>query len=496
LVFFAALSAEPETMAELLAAVRRYLPNHQLADEGQRVADWGEVVEFEQPWCLIDLVGRTAIVGNDFCLPDPNGAYKADEDESPDGFPIVWLNTPNDWQFLEASETWRQTVSDRAEAATEQLRRDWRAVLFGRPLLEYLATGLLAAAAERKGRGETDTLEAIRPIHAQWLMTARDDLGGQSPRQVLLAHRDRIDLDVQHRASQWSRQGHAPPGLDVDSAAYRFAGFGTAEVVLYFEMIRAMLSQTWERVQDGPRASKELLIQWLAECQDHWLDTPEEDYGCELTPRQQIDSERRRMPVTGSPSHLDCDCPICQAEAEASFGPTFLCIDGHHLELEDEFAFSMTESREEWERDQVGLKLMAEAWDRREAEHESSGQKDSRDDSPSSVWHSSMVEWDQALSPEAPRELASMGIGFLLAEMVADLKPRSGGQTHIDALNKAYKSFRNAGSPVVAQFAATKLGQQLEQVAEEFPELTGKSADLQSRVDEVTRFLCLAQPDG
>ena len=43
---------------------------------------------------------------------------------------------------------------------------------------------------------------------------------------------------------------------------------------------------------------------------------------------------------------IDCDCPICNMMADGMFGVGFNSIDGHHLELDDEFAFSMHETRE------------------------------------------------------------------------------------------------------------------------------------------------------
>lgn len=47
----------------------------------------------------------------------------------------------------------------------------------------------------------------------------------------------------------------------------------------------------------------------------------------------------------------DCDCPICEMMADGMFGIRFTSIDGHHLELDDEFAFSMHENREAQQRE-------------------------------------------------------------------------------------------------------------------------------------------------
>ena len=73
------------------------------------------------------------------------------------------------------------------------------------------------------------------------MMTPRDDLRGQRPREVLLARRDAIAWDMQDREMQWSHEGECPRGLDPDSAAYRFGGFGTHELVTYYDMVRFLL---------------------------------------------------------------------------------------------------------------------------------------------------------------------------------------------------------------------------------------------------------------
>ena len=77
LVVLAALSAEPETFTELAEAVRRYQPDHGLFDQPRPTADSCEA-EADEPWCLIDLLGRTVVAGAGFDLPEPHSAFEAD----------------------------------------------------------------------------------------------------------------------------------------------------------------------------------------------------------------------------------------------------------------------------------------------------------------------------------------------------------------------------------------------------------------------------------
>jgi hypothetical protein len=478
LVILAALSAEPESFAELAEAVRRYQPDHQLFDP-----PWQSAERYEGPWCSIDLPGRTVVGGAGFELPDPRGAYEADKDDDPQGFAIVWLDTPEDWLFLSADGDWRAVVTARASARAAAPRVDSRAVLYGLPLLEHIAANILPASAG--GADPTREQELVRAVHAQWLLTARGDLDGRTPREVLLAERHRISLDLDHRSHQWSSQGHAPPAIPADSMAYHFGGYGTMEVVLYFDLVRALLAQAWELVVQEPQPTQVFLIKRLAEFRDAWLEEPNEATGPSLSPAELIASERRRMPVTSDGSHLDCDCPICQAQAAGEFGPAFVCFDGHHLELEEEFAFSLCETHAEWEREQEEYRQFAAEMDRKDRERAAGG--DDADSSADSVWQTSFVNWEVMAGPDASPHRAMMALGFPLSELVVDLQECPDSVDPLQSLNRAYGSLRASQDAVAMDSAAHELRNALEVTCGKFPGMTAKCADLQSRLDEVLR---------
>ncbi len=485
LVVLAALSAEPESFAELAQAVRRYQPEHQLFDQVRQSGElYGNAAD--GPWCLIDLLGRTVIAGAGFELPDPRGAFKADADDHAEGFPIVWLDTPEDWLFRQAGDDGRALVAARASARAAASRVDARAVLCGLPLLEYVAENVLAATAARAD--QLPKQEWARALHAQWLLTARADLAGHTPRDVLLAQRNRIDLDLQHRAEQWSLQGHAAAALAPASAAHRFGGFGTTETVLYFDLVRALLAEAWKLAAQDLRPAQALLVQQLAEFRDAWLGEPNETTGPSLTPAELINSERRRMPVTSDGSPLDCDCPICQAQADGEFGPAFLCFDGHHLELEEEFAFSLCETRAEWEQQQEEYRQFSEEMERKACERAAAG-GDAADPLADSVWQTSFVDWEtMAGSDSSPRQVL-LALSFPLAELVSDLQNRPDGADLLRALNGAYGGLRASQDAIAAKSAAQEFRDALEAVCGRFSGLTGKCADLQGRLDEVLRRL-------
>lgn len=486
-VALASLSAEPETFSEFLDAMRRYQPEHRLAESARDVSDIAEANGAEM-WCLVDVIGRTVVSGGEFEFPERPAAYEPLQDEPYEGFRRIWMDLPADWIFHAAEAEWQSLIRDRAVTAALTPRIDSRAVLFGDPLLEFLADGVLTHSEDLAGADRDRVMELTRSIHAQWLMTAREDLLGRTPRQLLVADYKRLGEDMQHRSYQWQHQGHAPLELSRDSAAYRLGGFGTIEVVIYFELVRALLRKAWQLARKTPDMTRAHLVQRLASERDRWLQLPYEDLG--MTAAELIDSERRRVPITSNGSHLHCDCPICRAEADGLFGsgPVFVWFDGHHLELEDEFAFSMTETFAEWQQEQNEFRRYAERLQASTRDADEAGEESPGDELASeSVWKSSFVDWDQVTGPDSSPEHALFSLAFPLAEIVSDLQSRSAGRDHMHSLNGAYDILRRSTDPAAARSAANRFCAKLEEVCRTFPDLTPKCADLQSHVHGVLR---------
>jgi hypothetical protein len=75
-----------------------------------------------------------------------------------------------------------------------------------------------------------------------------------------------------------------------------------------------------------------------------------------------------------------------------------------------------------------------------------------------------------------------------LAELISDLKTRQARQQKVDALNIAFDAVRRAAyDQPLRQAAVAAMKDELELLAGDIPDLTGKIADLQSRLDEWTR---------
>ncbi len=196
----------------------------------------------------------------------------------------------------------------------------------------------------------------ISSLHALWLMTPRDDLQGQSPRDVLLAKQDFIDFDLHTRSLQWSLQGEGPPCLATDSFAYRFAGFGTHEWVVYYDLVRYLLwsalpSERFCPADPLPQTEYRQQLAQLEQLKTVWLEQPQEDFGGKI-PALIIENERIRLPIAmrGHDMVIDDDCPVCRMMGDDTglgMEVGFWHLDGSHMD--DDFAFSFYKTREEWE---------------------------------------------------------------------------------------------------------------------------------------------------
>jgi hypothetical protein len=277
---------------------------------------------------------------------------------------------------------------------------------------------------------------------------------------------------------QWSNQRQPPLGLEPTTFAYRHGPPGRDEVVIYFDLCREVIAEAWRGILAAPDSDEARLTDALHEHAKGWLKGGSID-GDPTPPAAIIESERRRTPLTGGMSFLFDDCPICRMLAEGDsedFGPTFRNFDGHHLELDDEFAFSLCETREEWEKQQEEYRQMSEEMEaRRQAEstEEQPGESDS-------AWTSSYVAQGTPLT--------AMTLAFRLSEIVGDLQSAGGHQGQIEDLNAAFEACRNAAAdPVLLDSTKSQLTDILEEIAAAHAELTPKIADFQSQLDEWAR---------
>jgi hypothetical protein len=415
----AALSAEPETISELEAALARFErcpPNFSVSPNFNSRPSV-DPAPYDAGILIIDLAARIVACDSTYSQPGREGSV-----EYHDGVECTDLSLryrlPDDWLFVNSTEEYEGLYDERRQArATPPL--DARAILYGPALLDFIATNVkqspqlqnCGSAAFNRPRVE-DTqpagpsltpehsneesdddchplAETVRDIHRRWLLTPRADLHGQSPRELLLAKQDLIDFDLESRIMQWSFQLEGPPCLDRNSFAYRFAGFGTHEWVIYYYMVRHLI---WKAVdmrtaalestsalesnssalgRSSSQPQNQLIIS-LDEVKSSWLNEPNADFE-DRAPINIIDNERKRLPeaLGGRSMVVDENCPICKMmgdEAEAGLGIYFWHLDG--CNMDDEFAFSTFRTIEEWEKDHREMEERHKDFDRRWKERE------------------------------------------------------------------------------------------------------------------------------
>ncbi len=178
---------------------------------------------------------------------------------------------------------------------------------------------------------------------------------------------------------------------------------------------------------------------------------------------------------------MDCDCPICQMMASESFGPSIRSFDGHSLDMDDDFAFSIHPTREAWEAQQREFEEM-DAQIKADLKLKEERGEDAEDpfDSP---WKSTFIA-EESIPGD---RFGHFSTAFQVAELVGWLKTAKAEQSEIDMLNAAFRDYRTAALPSQRVISAESFKNVLEQLAAKYGELTGRAADLQSRIDERQR---------
>lgn len=367
----AALSAEPETIAELEAALTRYTRSldgcGQFASFRSLDHEPNTCLELDtEPWdagiVVIDLGARIVASESSYSQPEPEGQVSYHDGHSATEISVLY-RVPENWLFVNSVEAYLWSRERRLRERAANPSFDARPVLFGRPLLEFIINAYQSLPTETRAlfsqdhsdRTEDEAMQAalgkeISAIHARWLLTPRSDLRNQSPREVLLAKQDFIDFDLHTRSLQWSLQNEGPPCLSVDSFAYRLAGFGTHEWVVYYDLVRLMITSLGSSDPGSGQAQEHFAR--LEQIKTEWLENPQADFDGRI-PAIVIDNERKRLPQALLPHDMiiDDDCPFCQAFGDETsplgMGVGFWHLDGSHMD--DDFAFSHYQTREEWE---------------------------------------------------------------------------------------------------------------------------------------------------
>lgn len=335
-ILVAALAAEPETVGELETATERFV---------ERESDWSFFRAFRQgenfeAWdaglLVIDLAAKIVMADSTYSYFGARGTVRIKTDEG-DDFDLPY-RLSGDWKRVGSMPELHYSQTKRRAELSGNRPFESREILFGKPLFEFIAAEY---AANKNATNE----DLFADIHAKWLMSVRDDLRGKTPREILLEKQDFIDADLHSRFLQWSLTKRQPPALLQNTGAFRFAGFGRHEIVVYYDLFRFLLGECF---------AKDLAnVDALAQIAEVWLKNPSADFSGRI-PAKIIEAERRRINLTAEIHEcaVDDDCEMCEMLALNFIDtPMFWGLDGSQME-DDRFEFSFEKTLADWEAEQ------------------------------------------------------------------------------------------------------------------------------------------------
>jgi hypothetical protein len=448
-------------------------------------------------WVFIDLIQRCIITGPEFQPIERHAAFSMIQDANGNQRWPLSIHLPPWWELHAQADA---NAIERERETPLVIPHTDREFLYGPALLNDLASRMLDLVRSYSWKS-SHAVEDLRQrhkftiqVHCNWLMTPRSDLDGRFPRQLLHGGLDWIDRLTWAQQLRYGDCGEIV-ALSTDISNYETAPMGREEMATYFDLCRELINEGWQwciehrvdtmREDRGERQRR--LVEHLTKVREAWLSSPFEGGS---PPRFIIECSRRRVPrgagvtIVGmdeqeAPEHIiDCDCPLCIMMAEGKMGVGFIGIDGHHLELDGEFAFSMHETHEEWEAEQLEFAEFSEVTDAESAEDESAIELEP--DPFGSVW-SSIVSDD----PLPGDSNGHMTLAFLLTEIVSELQMANASKDDIRRLNACFIAYRR--DSVDRSVSGQELCDCLEDLARRHPQLTSRSSDFQSRIAELYR---------
>jgi hypothetical protein len=338
----AALTAEPETIDELALALERFIPRESDLSPFHYFSKYENFEPYDAGVVVVDLAARVIAVDSTYSCPGKEGSILIHPRFSEEEDFTMPYRLSDEWLVVGSIPEYEGIRTKRREERMSIKPFDVREVLYEKPLLEFIAR-------ECVENRNSDDEELFTKIHAKWYMTPREDLRGKTPREVLFEKRDFIDFDLHSRSIQWSFGGECPPPLSFNSNAYRYAGIGIHEWVVYYYLIRDLLAVCFEKAKE--EISPDTRIEQLEKFKNDWLESPSPEFSGRI-PAQIIEWERKRVNLTMSAMEaiVDEDCEICQMMAADFNTPMFWHLDG--CNMDEGFVFSYNKTLEEYENEQ------------------------------------------------------------------------------------------------------------------------------------------------
>jgi hypothetical protein len=165
----AALTAEPETVGEL-AALARFIKPEGESSPFARFREGEDFEPYDAGVLVIDLAARVVAVDSSYSRPSAECGFRVVSDFAEEDVHVpYWLS--DEWLFVYSIPEYEGVRGRRRAERRAFGPFDVREVLYGRAMLEFVAR----ECSEARGSDEEGL---FTKIHAKWLTTEREELGG------------------------------------------------------------------------------------------------------------------------------------------------------------------------------------------------------------------------------------------------------------------------------------------------------------------------------
>lgn len=480
-VGIAALSAQPVTTEEWETAMGRFLDQSVVEHMVNQFQSGPAPGPAESGRIVIDMTARVLVTETSNPEMPRLGNVQTCNKE---GLLDLWLpyRIPDEWEMVQTVQAWEERAQSRRQHWAEIEQLDHRQVLYDR---------LPSWIVYQWERGAADLEEPTRQLQESWLLTPRDDLQQKTPREVLLADRTFVDGDIEDQGQIWGLTGQCPPGVSVNSHAYRYGGFGSHEIILYHEMTNHLLLECERRFKGPKNADTREQVRHLGQLQQEWMHQPHQVL-YDQSPAAIIARERSRLPAVVPESHAveHEDCPLCRMMHDSG-QPMFWNLD--HFSLDHCFATSLYETIEDWELVQQEWEAMERSVNQRpdgeQAEENAGGQEPQRKPSLSDeVWERSHtnMQFFEDMPPLEACGVMMFSIGGHMAELIHDL---NSSEETVDVCRELHECFddlrvvfKEQEDVWMIRSATAAFSQALQNVARVREDLGAKCADLDSKL--------------
>lgn len=502
------LTDEPTTFEELCARVRIFGDGTTLVPKRLEPATPMNLVAMQekcggkQSWVWIDLAARMVVQWLPVFHP---GLYQS-TDELNGKAEIVYTLLPPDWRLESVSSLpdWFVEMQGRACRYRSAVVFDSRQMLFGRPLLEYLAECFIERTphnwqAPRCWGSVLATKRNVRDSLQRYLRLPLPGTEGRALQSVLDESRWFVDQACQYRRELWIHTGVPPLPRLSEPAAVREERYGSVQCGIFLGLAEYIMNQMLQRIDEVGYEfdSKEEVVDVMHQLRENFLyDLPT---GGAWRHQELIDIERAYwpVPVTRVPLWneigLDLDKNGQQARLlSATMVPRFQEINflesiaplrpiAHNpmvatTEEERFYSHKIADENESCRESAQGVRADREL------------------DEFASVWKHSYLNWDAQWPCESSFSFLAMRLSFLVSEILMELR-RAQDDTNSGRLIEQFNRLRLASESEVATIVAYEAElfcQVLEEMTSSHPGLVSRLADIQSRLwEQIQRLTAL-----